>query len=74
MPKLSPAKPRVVIKKLHKLGFDGPFGGGRHVFMRHPETRIKIPVPVHGGRDIPMGTLRAIIRQAGISVEEWLTL
>ncbi|HFQ92645.1 MAG TPA: type II toxin-antitoxin system HicA family toxin [Anaerolineae bacterium] len=74
MPKLSPAKPHIVIKKLRKLGFDGPFGGGRHVFMRHPETHIKIPVPVHKGRDIPTGTLRAIIRQAGVSVEEWTVL
>ena len=74
MPKLSPAKPRIVVKKRHALGFEGPFGGGRHVFMRHPETRIKIPVPVHKGRDIPIGTLRVIIRQAGVSVVEWLAL
>lgn len=74
MPKLSPAKPRTVVKKLHSLGFEGPFGGGRHIFMRHPDTRIKIPVPVHKGRDLPIGTLRAIIRQVGVSVEEWLAL
>lgn len=72
MPKLSPEKPLVVIQKLRRLGYEGPFGGGRHVFMRHPESRIKISVPVHGGRDIPVGTLAAIIKQAGISAEEWL--
>ncbi len=74
MPKLNPAKPRIVVKKPHALGFEGPFGGGRHVFMRYPETRMKIPVPVHKGRDIPIGTLRAIIRQAGVSAAEWLAL
>jgi predicted RNA binding protein YcfA (HicA-like mRNA interferase family) len=74
MPKLSPTKSRTIIRKLHKLGFEGPFGGGRHVFMRHPETSIKIPVPMHKGRNMPIGTLRAIIRQAGVSVEEWLAL
>ena len=42
--------------------------------MRNPESRAKISVPVHGGRDIPVGTLAAIIRQAGVSVEEWLAL
>jgi len=42
--------------------------------MRHPETRRKISIPVHGGRDIPIGTLRAILRRAGISVEEWRKL
>lgn len=74
MPKLAPEKPQTIINKLRRLGFDGPFGGGKHVFMRHPETQVKIPVPIHKGRDIPVGTLRAIIRQAGVSVEEWQAL
>jgi len=42
--------------------------------MRHPETGRKISIPVHGGRDIPIGTLRAILRRVGISVEEWRKL
>jgi predicted RNA binding protein YcfA (HicA-like mRNA interferase family) len=74
MPKLPPEKPHDVICKLRLLGFEGPFGGGKHVFMRHPKASLKIPVPMHKGRDLPVGTLRAIIRQAGISVEEWLEL
>ena len=74
MPKLNPEKFRTVIQKLQQLGFEGPFGGGRHLFMRHPETKVKIPVPVHSGRDLPIGTLRAIIRETGITVEEWLQL
>jgi hypothetical protein len=28
----------------------------------------------YGGRDIPVGTLAAIIKQAGVSVEDWLAL
>jgi len=74
MPKLNPAKPREVIQKLQHLGYAGPFGGGKHIFMRHPTTRLKIPVPMHQGRDMPVGTLRAILRQASISVDEWLEL
>ena len=74
MPKLSPEKPLIVIRKLKRLGFDGPIGGGRHVFMRHPETKMKIPVPMHQGHDIPVGTLASIIKQAGASVEQWLEL
>lgn len=38
MPRLLPEKPLEVIRKLRRLGFEGPFGGGKHVFMRHPET------------------------------------
>ncbi len=74
MPKLSPEKPQVVVKKLRRLGYEGPFGGGKHVFMRHPRTGVKVAIPWHQGRDIPVGTLRAIIRHVGVSVDEWLKL
>lgn len=42
--------------------------------MRHTASGVKIPVPFHGGRDIPIETLRAILRQAGATVETWLEL
>jgi len=31
-------------------------------------------VPVHKGKDIPRGTLRAIIEQAGLTVDEFIDL
>jgi predicted RNA binding protein YcfA (HicA-like mRNA interferase family) len=71
---LHPEKPNEVIRKLHRAGFEGPFGGGKHMVMRHPETGKKISIPVHGARDIPVGTLTAILRRAEISVEEWKRL
>ena len=73
MPRLTPERPREVIAKLAALGFEGPFGSGKHLVMRHPTTGIKISVPVHT-REIPVGTLRAIIRAAGVSVDRWLEL
>lgn len=74
MPRLSPEKSRVVIKKLRALGFEGPFSGGRHLFMRHPNSKVKIPIPMPQGKDIPRGTVRAIIKQAGITVDDWQSL
>jgi predicted RNA binding protein YcfA (HicA-like mRNA interferase family) len=71
---LHPEKPGEVIDKLRRAGFEGPFGGGKHIVMRHPQTRKKIPIPVHGARDIPIGTLRAILRRAGISLKKWQEL
>lgn len=71
MSKLHPEKPREVIRKLKVLGFEGPFGGGRHVVMRHPQTGKKISIPLHKGRDIPVGTLRAILKAIGMTVKEW---
>jgi predicted RNA binding protein YcfA (HicA-like mRNA interferase family) len=29
-----------------------------------------VPVPVHGTRDLPAGTLRSILRQAGLTADE----
>jgi predicted RNA binding protein YcfA (HicA-like mRNA interferase family) len=74
MPKLSPEKPTTVIRKLRRLGFEGPYGGGRHVFMRHRDNQVKIPISMHKGRDIPVGTLAAILKQAGVTVDDWLDL
>jgi hypothetical protein len=43
--------------------------------MIFPGTpRRTVTVPVHGNRDLKRGTLRSIIRQAGLSVEEFKTL
>ena len=71
MSKLHTEKPNEVIRKLRVLGYEGPYPGGRHVFMRYPQTKHKIPVPYHKGRDIPKGTIREIIKELGTTVKEW---
>jgi predicted RNA binding protein YcfA (HicA-like mRNA interferase family) len=48
---------------------------GSHHLLVHPEDpRRIVTVPVHGARDLKSGTLRAIIRQAGLTVEEFRAL
>jgi predicted RNA binding protein YcfA (HicA-like mRNA interferase family) len=74
MAKLTPLKPGDVIRKLRKLGFIGPFPGGKHSRMVHPQTGQIIPIPVHQGRDVSVGLIREIIRELGISREDWLKL
>ena len=44
---------------------------GSHAKLRHPDGRVVI-VPLH--RSLARGTLASILRQAGISVVEFLTL
>ena len=39
MPKLPPCSRRDLIKKLHRLGFSGPFGGGKHSYMKKESYR-----------------------------------
>ncbi len=70
MPSLSPVSRRELIRKLKSLGFEGPFPGGRHEWMRRDGLRVTIPNP-HGGAIDP-GLIRRILRQAGITLDDWI--
>jgi predicted RNA binding protein YcfA (HicA-like mRNA interferase family) len=50
MPILDPVSRRELVRKLKGLGFEGPFAGGKHQWMRRDGLRLTIPNP-HGGRD-----------------------
>lgn len=62
--------PQYLIKLLLQRGYLFKRVKGSHHVYFHPELRKTIIVPVHGNRDIPTGTFRAILRQAGISKDE----
>jgi predicted RNA binding protein YcfA (HicA-like mRNA interferase family) len=71
MPALSPCSRREFIRKLKKLGYDGPFAGGNHQFMTKtgPST-IRVPNPHRG--DISVDLLRRILRSARIDPSDWI--
>ena len=60
---------RKLVQKFRKLGFDGPYSGGRHLFMVKIELRVRIPNPHHG--DISKHLIAEILRQANILQEDW---
>ncbi|HCC69026.1 MAG TPA: type II toxin-antitoxin system HicA family toxin [Nitrospiraceae bacterium] len=70
MPRLTPVTWRELVQRLRELGFEGPYGGGRHPQMRRGDITVIIPNPHEG--DIGVGLLKRLLRQAGISREEWL--
>jgi len=55
---------------MRELGFDGPYSGGRHPQMRRGNVTVIIPNPHEG--EISVGFLMRLLRQAGITREEWL--
>ena len=61
---------RKLIKKFRSLGFDGPFSGGKHQFMVKGAKKIRIPNP-HGGKVVHASLVNEILKQAGLSGEEW---
>ena len=43
---------------------------GSHRQFRHPDKGLVVTVPGHPGKDIPVGTLKAILRSAGLEGKE----
>jgi len=70
MEKLSPVSWDDFVKRLRELGFEGPFRGGKHPKMRKEKLTLIIPNKHEG--DLGIGFLTRLLRQAGISKEEWL--
>jgi predicted RNA binding protein YcfA (HicA-like mRNA interferase family) len=60
---------RKFIQRLKSLGFDGPYSGGRHLFMVKGELKLHIPNPHQ--REISAYLLAEILRQAGITKADW---
>lgn len=71
--KLPSVKARQVIKVLESIGFQRIRQSGSCVTYRQPEGHWTI-VSVHPRKTIPKGTLRNIICDAGLTVEEFIEL
>lgn len=73
MTRLPQVSGRDVVKALQKLGYMQDCQCGSHIVLRQTmEPHRRITVPDHN--PVAKGTLRAIIRQAGLNVEEFIAL
>jgi predicted RNA binding protein YcfA (HicA-like mRNA interferase family) len=71
MSKLPVVSGREVVKALEKADYYVRGREGSHIHLRHP-ARKPLTIPDH--KEIARGTLRAIIRQSGFTVEEFKNL
>jgi len=69
--KLPALKPKRVIRALERHGFSVHHTSGSHYIMK--KERLRVTVPYHN-KDLKPGTLKSIIEQAGLTVEEFLDL
>lgn len=60
---------RKFVQNFRKLGFEGPYSGGKHLFMK--KGPLKIHIPHKHKNDISAGLVTEILRQAGINKSEW---
>ncbi|MGH4012491.1 MAG: type II toxin-antitoxin system HicA family toxin [Pseudonocardiaceae bacterium] len=63
-----------MVRALQNAGFELTYVRGSHHYFRLPGTAGLVVVPVHGNRDLPTGTLRAILRQADLTPDDLATL
>ena len=71
MPSLRPLPYRIVIKRLRKFGFAFRRAtGGSHEIWWNEETKKTCVVPHH--KEVKAGTLKSIIRQAGVSEKDFI--
>jgi hypothetical protein len=70
MSRWTPCKRSEFIRRLRKLGFDGPFSGARHQFMVYQQHRLAIP----SNMEYSVPQLRMLIREIGRIIESEITL
>lgn len=59
------------VKAFSKLGFSVARTTGSHHIMKKEGYRYLLSVPVHAGQTVKPGTLRGLIRAAGIATEQF---
>ena len=69
MPWFGPISRDDLIRNLRKVGYDGPYSGGKHQYMVKGQLKLVVPNPHKG--EVSQALLHRILQQAGISRDEW---
>ena len=72
MSRLSNLSGKDAVKAFQKAGWQKLGQVGSHVVMIKPGVRVNLSIPQH--RELSVGTLRALIRNSGLTVDEFLEL
>ena len=65
---------REAISALERIGYQVVRQRGSHVRLRHPTDPTKVPLTIPDHRELMPGTLRSIIRDAGLSLDQFREL
>ena len=73
--RLPALKAREVIRALERAGFFVSRTSGSHCrLIQETDPPRHVTVPLHAGRDLKRGTVQGILRQAGLTVEQFIAL
>ena len=70
MAEFTPVSWSFLVRRLRKLGFEGPFQGGKHPYMIKDDIVLTVPNPHRG--DISVDLLSRILKQAGFTRQNWI--
>lgn len=59
-----------LVRALEKAGFTARRQRGSHLHMYRSTDQKRVTVPVHKGKNIPVGTLKAILKDADLTVDQ----
>jgi predicted RNA binding protein YcfA (HicA-like mRNA interferase family) len=71
MPPLPVASGRRVVRAFQKLGWEVARQRGSHIIPVKEDRLVSLSVPDH--REIARGTLRSLIRDAGLTVDQFVS-
>jgi predicted RNA binding protein YcfA (HicA-like mRNA interferase family) len=72
MGRLNNISGKEAVKAFQKAGWQPAGQVGSHLVMIKPGVRVNLSIPQH--KELSVGTLRALIRNAGMTVDEFLKL
>ncbi len=58
-----------VLAALQRAGYRLSHVRGSHHYLRHPTRAKLVDVPIHGNKDLPLGTLQSILDQAELTAD-----
>ncbi len=62
--------PKTLIKLLNQRGWELIRVNGSHHIFYNAKTKQTLPVPIHGNKDIKLGTYKSILKMAEIDFNE----
>jgi predicted RNA binding protein YcfA (HicA-like mRNA interferase family) len=73
-PRLPVVSGKEMIAAPERIGYEVARQRGSHVRMRHPDAQVRRPVTVPAHKELRVGLVRAILRDAGLTGEEFSDL
>jgi predicted RNA binding protein YcfA (HicA-like mRNA interferase family) len=70
MPRLPRVTGAELVRALQRLGWAIVVQRGSHAQLRHRERGGRVTVPVHAGKVLGPGLMQAILKQAGVTLDE----